>query len=171
MELGATVCLPNGAPLCDQCPVKELCVARAQDQIALLPVKAPKKGRKIEERTVYLVFYNGKIALRRRSGRGLLAGLWEYPNELTAEPDPLERWHIRPAARESVGRAKHIFTHIEWHMAAQAVTAAAPELPEGWVWAGKRELEQVYAVPNAFQRIQSAVLERLDKWEMTRNDL
>ena len=171
MELGATVCLPNGAPLCDQCPVKELCVARAQDKIALLPVKAPKKSRKIEERTVYLIFYDGKVALRRRSGKGLLAGLWEYPNELTEQPDPLEGWRIVSTARESVGRGKHIFTHIEWRMEAQAVTAATPVLPEGWVWAGKRQLEQVYAVPNAFQSFQSAVLERLDKWEMTRDDL
>lgn len=171
MELGATVCLPNGAPLCDRCPVKEFCVARAQDKIALLPVKAPKKGRRIEERTVYLIFYNGKVALRRRPSRGLLAGLWEYPNELTEKPDPLEGWHIVPAAGESVGRGKHIFTHIEWHMEAQAITATTPELPEGWVWASKRQLEQVYAVPNAFQSFHAAVLERLEKWEMTQDDL
>ena len=133
------------APLCDQCPVKELCVARAQDKIALFPVKAPKKSRKIEERTVYLIFYDGKVALRRRNGKGLLAGLWEYPNELTEQPDPLEGWRIVSTARESVGRGKHIFTHIEWRMEAQAVTAATPVLPEGWVWAGKRQLEQVYA--------------------------
>ena len=134
-------------------PGKGVCVARAQDKIALLPVKAPKRAGKLEERTVYLIFYNGKVALRRRPGRGLLAGLWEYPNELAEEPDPLEAWHIVPVAREAVGRGKHIFTHIEWRMEAQSITAATPELPEGWVWAGKRQLEQVL---RGAQRLSSA---------------
>ena len=80
MELGATVCLPNGAPLCENCPVRELCLARAEDAAAEIPVKTPKKARRVEERTVYLLFYRGRVALRRRPERGLLAGLWEYPN-------------------------------------------------------------------------------------------
>ncbi len=165
MELGATVCLPNGAPLCDRCPVRELCTARREDKTGLLPVKAPKKGRRMEERTVYLIFHGGKVALRRRPGRGLLAGLWEYPNELSQRQDPLADWHITPLCREPAGAGKHIFTHIEWHMRALAVDAAGPELPEGWVWAGRRELEQVYAVPNAFQSFRSAVEQRLARWE------
>ena len=164
MELGAMVCLPNGAPQCERCPVRALCTARREDKTALLPVKAPKKGRRIEERTVYLIFHSGKVALRRRAGRGLLAGLWEYPNELAERRDALAAWHILPLQQEAAGTGKHIFSHIEWHMNAVAVTAAGPELPDGWVWAGTRELAQVYAIPNAFQRFQPQVRERLEKW-------
>ena len=55
MELGATVCLPNGAPLCGRCPAAEFCRARLEDRIGQLPVKAPKKARRIERRSVYLI--------------------------------------------------------------------------------------------------------------------
>ena len=85
MELGATVCLPNGAPLCDRCPAAEFCRARLEDRIGQLPVKAPKKARRIERRSVYLIVSEQGVALRRRPDKGLLAGLWEYPNELAEE--------------------------------------------------------------------------------------
>ena len=82
MELGATVCLPNGAPLCDQCPTKDFCTARLTERTGELPVKAAKKARRVEERTVFLIFRDGAVALRRRKSRGLLAGLWEYPGAI-----------------------------------------------------------------------------------------
>lgn len=167
MELGATVCLPNGVPLCPSCPVRECCLAYREGRTGELPFKAPKKARRIEERTVYLIFHGGKVALRKRPGKGLLAGLWEYPNEAAGERDWLERWGIRAAEERDGGKGKHIFTHIEWHMEGNCVTALEDELPEGWVWAGKWELERVYAVPNAFQSFEKTVLEHLDRWEVT----
>ncbi len=63
-----------------------------RDRTGQLPVKAAKKARRVEERTVYLIFHQNRVALRRRPGRGLLAGLWEYPNELSPagrSPGPL----------------------------------------------------------------------------------
>lgn len=167
MELGAVVCLPNGAPLCEQCPVRELCAAHLEERTAELPVKAAKKKRRIEERRVWLIFRNGRVALRRRPSKGLLAGLWEYPNELADDKNWLERWHISAVSRENAGTGKHIFTHVEWHMTAEAVCAGADDLPEGWIWASARELEQVYAVPNAFQSFRPTVMERLEKWSVT----
>ena len=113
MELGATVCLPNGAPLCDRCPAAEFCRARLEDRIGQLPVKAPKKARRIERRSVYLIVSEQGVALRRRPDKGLLAGLWEYPNELAEEGAipallGLEQEELVPA-----GQGRHIFTHIE----------------------------------------------------------
>ena len=161
MELGATVCLPNGAPLCDLCPARAFCTARLTGRTGQLPVKAAKKARRVEERTVFLIFHENRVALRRRPGRGLLAGLWEYPNELSPAGDALARWGIAPASLRSAGTGKHIFTHIEWRMSALAVEAGSPALPEGWVWADRAALAREYAVPNAFQPFQGAVEERL----------
>ena len=161
MELGATVCLPNGAPLCGRCPAREFCAALAQDRTAELPVKAPKKPRRVEERTVWLIFHDGRTALRRRPGRGLLAGLWEFPNEPGDGPLPAE-WGVEALGSEYAGQAKHIFTHIEWHMALRTVEAASDALPPGWVWAGRDELEQEYAVPSAFERALVLAKERLN---------
>ena len=161
MELGATVCLPNGAPLCDLCPARAFCTARLTGRTGQLPVKAAKKARRVEERTVFLIFHENRVALRRRPGRGLLAGLWEYPNELSPAGDALARWGIAPASLRSAGTGKHIFTHIEWRMSALAAEAGSPALPEGWVWADRAALAREYAVPNAFQPFQGAVEERL----------
>ena len=156
MELGATVCLPNGAPLCDLCPARAFCTARLTGRTGQLPVKAAKKARRVEERTVFLIFHENRVALRRRPGRGLLAGLWEYPNELSPAGDALARWGIAPASLRSAGMGKHIFTHIEWRMAALAAEASSHALPEGWVWADRAALAREYAVPNAFQPFQGA---------------
>ena len=161
MELGATVCLPNGAPLCEKCPVRDLCAALAQGRVGELPVKAPKKPRRVEERTVWLIFHGNAAALRRRPGRGLLAGLWEFPNQLGGGPLPPE-WGVRARSDTYVGQARHIFTHIEWQMTLRAVEAEGDALPPGWVWAGGAELEQNYAVPNAFERALGLAKERLD---------
>ena len=160
MELGATVCLPNGAPLCDRCPAAAFCRARLEDRTGTLPVKAAKKARRVEERTVYLVFYEKKVALRRRPARGLLAGLWEYPNECSGGTDWPLCWGISGPLRRG-GTGKHIFSHIEWHMTAQILEAESGALPPGWVWASSRELRDVYAVPNAFQAFSHLVEEHL----------
>lgn len=161
MELGATVCLPNGAPLCEQCPAKEFCRARLEERTETLPVKAPKKERRVEQRTVFLVFCDGRVALRRRPDKGLLAGLWEFPNELAPAQDLPEGWGICVQSASRAGTGKHIFSHVEWRMTAKVIQAADDHLPEGWVWAGRGELERQYAVPNAFRAFESAVKDRL----------
>ena len=70
----------TGESKCEQCPVKEYCIAHAENLTAEIPVKKKAKARKIEERTV-LIFKDGKqIAIRKRPAKGLLAGLYEFPN-------------------------------------------------------------------------------------------
>jgi len=144
MDLGATVCLPNGVPLCTQCPLHEFCRGFLTSTAAELPVKSPKRPRKVEERIVYLIFYRGQIALRRRASKGLLAGLWEYPSESAPWSCPVK------GETAFAGTSKHIFTHIEWHLTAYTIQAASDTLPEGWVWASWEELSRTYAIPNAF---------------------
>ena len=161
MELGATVCLPNGAPLCEKCPASGFCRAFQEGRTGELPVKSAKKARRVEERTVYLLFYGDRVALRRRPDRGLLAGLWEYPNELSDGTGWPEKWGVTAPVLERVGTGKHIFTHIEWHMTALAGELDSTDLPGGWVWAGRKELVDTYAVPNAFRSFEQIVLDRL----------
>ncbi len=161
MELGATVCLPNGAPLCQRCPAQGFCAALAQGRVGELPVKAPKKARRVEKRAVWLIFWENRVALRRRPDKGLLAGLWEFPNELFGGQGP-DQWGIEAELQEWGAQAKHIFTHIEWHMSILPAEAKGPPLPPGWVWAGGEELEKKYAVPNAFDRALECAKQRLN---------
>ncbi len=144
MELGATVCLPNGAPLCEHCPAAPFCEAYRTERTDRLPVKKAAKERRLEQREVFLCFFDNKVAIRRRAERGLLAGLWEFPNELSPAPCPLEG-DLRRA-----GAGKHIFSHVEWHMTVHTLHAETDTLPEGWVWASRKELDNIYAIPNAF---------------------
>ena len=80
MELGETLCLPNAAPKCEACPLKELCRASLAGETERYPVKSPPKARRIEQRTVLLLRCGERYAVRKRTGKGLLAGLWEFPN-------------------------------------------------------------------------------------------
>lgn len=154
MELGATVCVPNGAPQCERCPAAHFCTAYLEGRTGELPVKAAKKERRVEERSVYLIFKDRKVALRRREAKGLLGGLWEYPNVLAGETLPIGMENVEFGAT-----GKHIFTHIEWRMTAYIVNGA--DLPAGWVWADREALHSDYAVPNAFQSFTHIVEERL----------
>ena len=165
MELGATVCLPNGVPQCARCPAASICLAHLEGTTGRIPVKAPKKPRRVEERRVYLLFHENAVALRRRSPKGLLAGLWEYPNELSDSPDPLKEWGLEPESLTLAAVGKHIFTHIEWHLTALAGELSREQLPPGWVWADLSQLREIYALPNAFQFAAPAVERRLAKTE------
>ena len=121
MELGATVCAPNGPPRCLECPARDFCLGRLRGTAEDLPVKGAKKPRRVEERTVFLLLRQGQVALRKRPKTGLLAGLWEFPN-VEGELDEagasaaVESWGLTPKQWESRLTAKHIFTHVEWHM-------------------------------------------------------
>lgn len=156
MELGALVCLPNGAPKCLLCPVRELCEARKRGIENDLPYKAPKKGRRIEERTILLLHCQNRYALRRRPPEGLLAGLWEFPSldghlksdELHTQ---LEVLGLRTGTILNAGTAKHIFSHIEWHMQGLLVECMDYAAPEGWIWVTPEELSAAYPVPSAFK--------------------
>ncbi len=159
MELGATVCLPNGAPQCQRCPARDFCVACAQDSWSRIPVKAPKRPRRVEERTVWLLFHQGRVALRQRPAKGLLAGLWEFPNELRDQQPP--EWQGEPLCGPFAGVARHIFSHVEWHLTARRVHLEGDKLPQGWVWCTWQELKEVYAVPSAFDGVLDVVKEEI----------
>ncbi|HPE15582.1 MAG TPA: A/G-specific adenine glycosylase [Oscillospiraceae bacterium] len=159
MELGATVCLPNGAPQCGACPARDFCRAHLLGRETELPVRPPKKPRRIEERTVYLLFRNGRVALRRRPEKGLLAGLWEYPHAPRGQ-DALAAWGISPLSTAPGGTAKHVFTHLEWHMAALLVETA-DELPREWVWASAAEVRGRYPLSSAQRAFDGAVFSRI----------
>ena len=154
MELGATVCLPNGVPKCDECPLAELCEANRQGNQMDFPQKRAKKARRMEDKTVLLLYCGGKTAIRKRPETGLLAGLFEFPNlEGTLLPKQVlhqvEQWGIEVRSIRPAGNAKHIFTHVEWHMQGYFVEVA--DQSPLFLWAGKEDLDGLYSIPSAFQ--------------------
>ena len=155
MELGATVCVPNGPPKCEICPLNGQCRAFLEQKTACFPVKPEKKARKEQKRTVFLLRCGDKLALEKRPARGLLAGLWQLPNvegELNAEQAIRQaaHWGCEPHDLLTQRRKKHIFTHITWEMEGFEL-ACGREEPR-FAWATPEELEREYALPTAFRQ-------------------
>ncbi len=142
MEIGATVCKPNGKPACEKCPLLDLCESGNNGTWSVFPVKRPKKPRKIEWRSVLLWEKNGKFALRKRPDSGILASLWEFPNYEGQLP-------VAFINAEKVLTTKHIFTHVEWRMVGYLYRGS--ENSEDFIFVDKRQIIEKYAVPSAFR--------------------
>ncbi|ADL05059.1 A/G-specific adenine glycosylase [Lacrimispora saccharolytica] len=152
IEIGAIVCVPNGPPLCSQCPLASLCVARIKGLIGEIPVKTPKKNRKIVDITVMLLWQNGRIAIRKREDTGLLASLYEFPNvegHLKEEEIPA-RLGVEEAVIAPLPAAKHVFSHVEWHMTGFWVELEEP-LHGDYLWVTGTDLKKNYSLPGAFK--------------------
>ena len=129
-------------------------------------MRAKKAPRRIEHMTVYLMLRDGKVALRKRNEDGLLAGLWEFPNVLeTLDEDragePLSRWGLTALDWKKKINAKHIFTHVEWHMTGYLVAVKGEGAGE-LVWVDRETLGTL-AVPGAFQKYLSECMDALEK--------
>ena len=154
MELGEVLCLPNGEPRCAECPLRDLCRAHRAGEEERYPVRSPRKARRVEERTVFLLCSEGKYAIRRRPERGLLAGLWEFPNTggTLSQKEALawaEELDLKPLAVSPVGKSTHVFTHVEWHMTGYRIEAGAA--PDRFVWRTPEEIRESYSVPTALR--------------------
>ena len=166
MDLGATICLPNRAPLCTDCPLRDFCTAHARGEETAYPVMPEKKARRIEDRTVFLIHDAGRIVIGKRPPKGLLASLYEFPNTEghLSEADALryvaglgiQALRIRP-----LPAAKHIFSHIEWHMIGYAITVdeLAPFDSDQLLLVSLKELAETYSIPSAFAAYRSLLPE------------
>ena len=159
MELGALVCVPNGAPLCEQCPLAHLCQARAAGTALSLPRKAVPKARRIEPVTLAVVRSPAGVLLQQRPEKGLLAGLWQpvlWENETLTPDEARARLAAlgvtcTPDAAKALRPAKHIFSHIEWQMQGYLFAADTQPTPAGCVWASPEQLAAEYTLPGAFK--------------------
>lgn len=154
MELGATVCVPNGTPNCCVCPASTFCKAFQNGTQDALPLRPEKKPRKKECRTVFVLQNEEKIAVRKRPSEGLLAGMWEFPNVLGSlskdeAASILEKWGLIPSDILQSVQRKHIFTHIEWDMECYYFTVKNTN--ESFCWVTRDRLFSEIALPSAFR--------------------
>lgn len=153
IEIGAIVCIPNGQPKCDRCPLVSICLGRKLGLLDFIPYKTPKKPRRIEEHTILLAEMDGKIAIEKRPDKGLLASLYEFPNlegHLTIEElkETLGIEEAQILEIQPLITAKHIFSHVEWHMTGYRVMLAS-KASVPWMLVEKQELKDKYPLPNA----------------------
>lgn len=161
MELGALVCLPNGAPLCGDCPLSGLCLAHRQGLTDAIPFRSPRAARTVQNRTVLLLCHNGCYAIQQRPPKGLLASLWEFPTieeqaDLHTVLAQAEKWGVSPQHAEKLTSARHVFTHLEWHMTGWLLTC--DQAPSSFVWATPEQLQSTYAIPSAFRAFRKYIV-------------
>ena len=172
MELGATVCVPNGLPKCNECPWESFCLAHLAGRETEFPVKSAKKPRRREEKTVLVICDGARTVLRKRPAKGLLAGLYEFPSEtgfLSPKEALLraEALGFSPVYIQPLPDAGHIFTHVEWHMKGYLIkTAETESVPRGLILADKDEIETDYPMPSAFSKYTRILHIRLGKKEL-----
>lgn len=157
MELGAMVCVPNGEPKCGICPLYAQCLAGKNGTWMDYPVKKKAKPRRIEEITVFLLMDSAHAVIRKRPKKGLLSGLYEFPN-VSGKLDEKEALGVvtdlglTPIQIRKLPDAKHIFSHVEWHMTGYAVKIEEPDSvsEKGLIFAEIDQTGVKYPIPAAF---------------------
>ena len=155
MELGATVCGPNRKPDCENCPCSDFCLGKKNGSAEQLPVKTPKKERKVQDMTVFILNCGDRYALEKRPNKGLLAGLWQFPNvtgklETTKALKKLEQIGLHPSQIHRQVERKHIFTHITWQM--RGYYLSVKETNDIYTWLTGSEIRGQAALPTAFRQ-------------------
>ena len=165
MELGETICIPNGKPLCDSCPVRQYCTAFREKLTGEIPFASPKPEKRKEEKTVFLIRLGGRILLEKRTGRTLLSGLYGYPMKdgFLSESERRAVFRgIKLVSETDRKEVSHVFTHIVWRMKAYEVTVSGDEraivtilgerfgAPVSFVT--ESEIGERYALPSAFKK-------------------
>ncbi len=155
IELGALICVPNGEPKCDLCPVAEFCKAREHGTVMQYPVKSRKKPRKEIKKSVFVLRCHDKVAVVKRRNSGLLAGLYEFPNVDGAEHLTLDEavaqvefWGCEPVNLTRESRYRHIFTHVEWDMKGYYFDVNVTNSEFKWVTI--EQMEEEVPLPSAF---------------------
>lgn len=169
MDLGSAVCVPK-APGCGKCPLAFACEARRRGLTETLPVRKKPAARKREERTVLVIRDGDKVAVHKRPEKGLLAGLYEFPSLAGKVPerqilDFLEERGLVPLYMEKLHPAKHVFSHVEWHMDGYLIRVAelAGETDGDWIFVDAATAEREYPLPSAFEAYASCIRIRLAK--------
>ena len=155
MELGATVCGPNRKPDCGNCPCRGFCGGAIHGTAEKFPVKLPKKAKREAEMTVFILSCDGKFALQKRPSKGLLAGLWQFPNVpgMLETADALQ-WAadmgLKPRDILRQVERSHIFTHIIWKM--RGIYLETAEQAGAYQWLTAEQIEKEAALPTAFRQ-------------------
>lgn len=161
MEIGACVCIPNGTPHCEECPLADICRAHAKGVETDYPRKASARPRTIEEKTILVIRDENRTVIRKRASKGLLAGMYEFPSMegfRTAEEvcEYLAYNGMKTLRIQKLQEAKHIFTHREWHMRGYMIRV--DELEPGspgeevrdWLYILPEDTREKYPMPAAF---------------------
>ena len=166
MDLGATICTPK-RPACALCPWNESCLARARGDQETFPRKARKREGRLRRGAAFVALRgDGRVLLRTRPGKGLLAAMAEVPgSDWTHDFDPTNalaaapRFNSAVKWRKRAGVVKHVFTHFPLELTVFAgAVARGTRAPEGGRWVSLADLSGE-ALPNVMRKVLAHALE------------
>ncbi|HZW14862.1 MAG TPA: A/G-specific adenine glycosylase [Brevundimonas sp.] len=144
MDLGATVCRP-GRPLCERCPLTAWCAGFRSGQPERFPLKAKKVDRPRRRGVAWVLRdADGRVALVRRPGKGLLGGMLGLPTSDWSVA-PVETSPPAPAVWRDAGAVEHVFTHF-----ALTLDVRAGEGAGLFVWTSVEEA--LASLPTVFRK-------------------
>jgi len=119
MDLGATICLPKN-PCCLICPLMKLCKARELGIQEKRPVLKPKRSTPYYVHAAAVIVRQGYVLLAKRQSKGLLGGMWEFPNGRVSS-DPAKElakaiqtvYRLKVRRKDALGIVKHAYTHFK----------------------------------------------------------
>ena len=167
MELGATICKPNGQPKCESCPLLDFCKALKNGHIDEIPVKTKANPRKIQNRTILLVQKGNRVLLKKRASKGLLAGMYEFLNEDGSLNEDeailkIKEMGLDPIRIMPIGEEKHIFSHIEWHMMGYLIKVDETQEDGKLLFADIDQLDKTFAIPTAYAAYRKQIRRKLE---------
>jgi A/G-specific adenine glycosylase len=158
MDLGSMLCTPKD-PQCPHCPLQNFCKGKASGNPEKYPIKGLKKTIPHIEAISAVIQRDGKVLLNRRPPKGLLGGLWEFPNWPTEGKKDLERYLKKKVKREigitvkskgPIGPFKQTFSHFK--LTLHVYHCQAIDRKKGGRWVSFRELS-LFPMPKLHRRI------------------
>jgi A/G-specific adenine glycosylase len=123
MDLGATICTPK-EPQCPLCPLRDVCEGKASGEPERFPTKTIRKKIPHIEAVSAVILKNGKVFLQQRPPKGLLGGLWQFPNwknegkrrsrsRLKLSNDIKKETGMTAEVKEFIGTFRQTFSHFK----------------------------------------------------------
>ncbi len=123
MDLGAVICTSKD-PLCNRCPLRHVCKGKASGNPNSYPSKGKKKPIPHVVALAAVIQRDGKVLLNRRPPKGLLGGLWEFPNCKIEEKKRLslrlrlrncisKEMKMKVEVKEFIGTFKQTYSHFK----------------------------------------------------------
>jgi A/G-specific adenine glycosylase len=164
--LGAMICLPKN-PRCLLCPVMNTCKARANGTQSLRPVKKPKKDVPQYIHAAGVFIKHGRVLLAQRPSKGLLGGMWEFPNgRVDATRDPAKELvkvlksgyslQLRVKRKVQIGVFHHGYTHFKVIVHAFACDPFSVSTVENFKWVALKDLND-YPMGRIDRQIANAI--------------
>ena len=147
MDLGATICVPKN-PRCAICPLVGECAAQKLGLQESRPVLKVKAVVPQYVQVAAVILKRGRVLLAKRPSRGLLGGLWEFPNaRVTGDPARMLKKAIRSGTRLTVrveaelGVIQHAYTHfkVTVHAYRCELLEMSPDKNLKWIRLGELE--------------------------------